>query len=169
MTKKDLYDQWNTKTLGGSTKLSVDNFDLIQEPVHVEAPNESSLELVNLVGQATNTQSQSGPIPGTGAVVSVTDTVGTGSPVSILLAPGEGEAYEISGGMWTEDNCNAIYLRIYDGDGATFTDIDYKTSVGILEITTGGNFKIVYPQTLRIMYGTATGDNTTNIAYCRVR
>jgi len=97
MTKKDLFDQWNTKTLGGSTKLSVDNFDLIQDPVHVEAANEPSLELVNLVGQATNTQSHSGPLGQTLIVeTELTYTeVGAATGYKLHHRPAPGEIWQL--------------------------------------------------------------------------
>jgi hypothetical protein len=151
--------------------LTSDQFDTLKEGVYAQGIDgaEDEYRRLLLLGGVADKISSSGPIPGTGAAVSVTDTTGSGSPVSMLLEPEEGEAYEVSGGEWKTKNCTAMYLRIYDGDGSTFVMIDYKTSVGILEITTGGNFKVVYPQTLRVMYGTSNGDNTIGIAYCRVR
>ena len=59
---RELFAQWNTKTLGGSTKLGVSDYELITDGVHVEVDNLAALEAKNTVGQATNNQSQSGPI-----------------------------------------------------------------------------------------------------------
>ncbi len=166
---KRLLDQWNTFTAGGSTKLSPDQYHRIQDGVHISMENLDALELTNTVGQATNTQSQSGPIPGTGQVVETVDTTGSGSPVSTLLTPKPGEAYLISGGTWSTKNASSFYLYVYDGDGSTRTYVDYKTSAGILEVSGPGPLIICYPQTLRALYGSATGNNSTTLAWCRVR
>ena len=164
-----LWSQWNTFTAGGSTKLTPDQYHRIQDGVHISKENLDALKLSKLVGDVTTTRSNSGPIPGTGQVVETVDTTGSGSPVSTLLEPGPGEAYLISGGTWSTKNASSFYLYVYDGDGSTRTYVDYKTSAGILEVSGPGPLIICYPQTLRALYGSATGNNSTTLAWCRVR
>jgi len=120
MTKKELFDQWNTKTLGGTTKLTPENFDLIQDPVHVEAPNESSLELVNLVGQATNTQSQSGPISGGGKYVEVAVS-GTGH--ILIFQPDPGQVFVLMAGQIANTGSESFSASLsLSGDPTGFSE-----------------------------------------------
>jgi len=123
MTKKDLYDQWNTKTLGGSTKLSVVNFDLIQDGIHVEAANEPSLELVNLVGQATNTQSQSGPMPGTMKIVTADGGTDQNTIVGVY-SPDENEVWQVLDIAATRDGSGTVnyYVGYWDGVSTSVSD-----------------------------------------------
>ena len=88
-----LLSQWNTKTFGGSNKLSVDDYHVIQDPVHIQEGNLDALQLTNAVGQATNTQSQSGPMPGTGSTYYKAQT-STGSR-GALFNPDEGEVWQV--------------------------------------------------------------------------
>lgn len=165
MTKKDLYDQWNTQTLGGSTKLSVDNFDLIQDGVHVEAPNEPSLELVNLVGQATNTQSQSGPMPDTGRIE---ELVSESSGIQTIFRPDAGEVYQLTG-VSTGTSVNAtIVLHLYDG--ATRVELGQETGVNVVfnPFTMG----VVYVDNnvyLAADYSSNSGETRCVASFIRVR
>jgi hypothetical protein len=164
-----LWSQWNTLTAGGSTKLTADQWNAIQNGIHIQDVNLDAMKASLLVGDLTTSRSSSGPIPGTGQVVETVDTTGSGSPVSTLLTPKPGEAYLISGGTWSTKNASSFYLYVYDGDGSTRTYVDYKTSAGILEVSGPGPLIICHPQTLRALYGSATGDNSTTLAWCRVR
>jgi hypothetical protein len=78
---RNVLAQTNTKTVSAppaSTGLtgdqtpasvfSVDDFDLIKNQVHLEEKNFQLMEALNTMGQLTNMQSQSGPIPGTSKI-----------------------------------------------------------------------------------------------------
>jgi hypothetical protein len=90
MGLRDLFSQWNTKTVGGSSKLGIDDYSLIQDPVHLEFANAKDIDAINAVGQATNLQSQSGPIPGTFQVIR--QDYSTASTATILT-PNKGEVW----------------------------------------------------------------------------
>ncbi len=91
MTK--ILEQWNTKTTGGSNKLTLSDFELIQDPIHLENKNYSALEVVDLIGRITNNRSSSGPIPNT---VQVTKTVASNSGTKyIAFTPPEGTVWQV--------------------------------------------------------------------------
>ena len=63
-----IIDQWNTKTIGLPTTgdgLDVTDLETVSDAIHVQQENLENMKMINLVGQATNTQSQSGPLPNT--------------------------------------------------------------------------------------------------------
>ena len=71
---------------------TVDDFDSVRNQVHLEEKNFQLLEALNTMGQITNMQSQSGPIPATmkGEVVSLSAGV-NGS----FFTPGENEVWQV--------------------------------------------------------------------------
>ena len=162
----NVYQQLSSESLGSTSK---DNFDIVQNPVFLDSTSEDELRRINLVGQATNMQSQSGPIPGTGQVAEVLDTTGSGVVTSNLLIPNEGEAYEVTALDWSTKNASACYLRIRDINASSGgVLVEYKTAADSFDITLCP-LRIVYPQKLVIIYGTTTGDNQTNLAYHQIR
>ena len=112
MTK--ILDQWNTKTAGGSNRLSVSDFDLIQDPIHLEGKNYTALELVDLIGRITNNRSSSGPIPDTSQIAGVT---GADSNQTVTVFTGVvGEVWELVAADFRSNNSNTrAQLRIYIG------------------------------------------------------
>jgi len=178
---KNVLDQTNTKTVSApaaSTGLvgdqapaeifTLEDFNLVKNQVHLEGDNFQLLEALNTMGRITNMQSASGPLANTGAVDEITDTTGSGSPVSTLLAPKIGEAFEVTAFNWETKNANAVYYRIRSPTGTQGALVEYKTAAGTADITTTP-VRVVYPQTLVAVYGTATGDNMSIIAYHQVR
>jgi hypothetical protein len=91
----DIIEQWNTKTIGGSTKLSVEDFELIQDNIHLQERTYSALEIVDLVGRITNNKSSSGPIPDTQVLV---EMVVTSAGYNTVFTPGIGEVWQYIGG-----------------------------------------------------------------------
>mgnify|MGYP003128581798 FL=1 len=100
---KNVLAQTNTKTVSAppsSTGLtgdqlpaevfSVADFDLVRNQVHLEEKNFQLLEALNTMGQISNMQSQSGPIPGTSTIKNVTVTDGT---VTTLFRPDAGQVW----------------------------------------------------------------------------
>ena len=146
-----------------------DDFDRISNQITLQMKNLEVLNVLNSIGLITGTNSSSGPLVGSGEVKEVLDTTGSGTPESILLEPRPGEAYEITAANWETKNANAAYWRIkspnISGNGVL---VEYKTSSGTLDITTTP-IRIVYPQKFVVFYGTASGDNQTNLAYHRIR
>jgi len=110
MTK--ILEQWNTKTTGGSNKLSISDFDLIQDPIHLESKNYSALEVVDLIGRITHNRSASGPIPKTSQIkVASCDTSGD---IVTAFQPGIGEVWQVVGAIGTAGSgtSGTIYLEV---------------------------------------------------------
>jgi len=178
MTKKDLYDQWNTKTLGGSTKLSVENFDLIQDGVHVEAPNEDSLNLIQLIGEITNSRSSSGPIPGTTKIVSDAQ-VGDATAAVVFRPDDDNSVWSLEGADVTHGGGGGgtIRTRLKLYDGVTLIEIgDESFSGNTNPFEPKGNYgpvHITYDVYLvQQVTGSTGGDeetSTVNISVSRVR
>ncbi len=165
MTKKNLFDQWNTKTLGGSTKLSLDNFELIQDPLHVEAPNEDALKLVNLVGQATNTQSQSGAMPDTGRIE---ELISESSGIQTIFRPDAGEVWQMTAAS-TGSSVNAtIILHLYDGS----TKVELGQETGANVVFNPFTMGVVYVDNnvyLAADYSSNSGETRCVASFIRVR
>ena len=100
---KIVLDQTNTKTVGpplASTGLIGDqlpdevftagDFDTVKNQVNLEALNFQLLDSLNTMGQITNMQSQSGPIPGTSVIK--TATVSDNS-IATLFKPDPGQVW----------------------------------------------------------------------------
>lgn len=145
-----------------------DDFDRISNQITLQLKNLEVLNVLNSIGLITGTNSSSGPLNGSGVVKEVIDTSGSGSPENTLLEPRPGEAYEITAVEWKTKNANAGYWRITDPNASSGVLVEYKGAVGTLDITTTP-IRIVYPQKFVVKYGTATGDNQTNLAYHRIR
>ena len=172
---RELFAQWNTKTLGGSTKLGVSDYELITDGVHVEVDNLAALEAKNTVGQATNLQSQSGPIPGTFAINQiVADT--SGSKAGNLKIASAGEVWQLYGfcvaamtgrsGSCTHE----VFLR----DTVNSLDceiIDVAASSSQLPFHENSLYPVFVDENISIMYevtGTFT-DSTLQFVAARVR
>lgn len=131
--ESDLYDQYNTKTLGGDLRLDVDTYENVQDQVHVESVNRKLLELTDLIGRVTNNRSTSGPIPGTSFNTQQT-IVGSGSGNGKdVFTPSSGEVWSLQGMTFEESltSGNAVvYVGLKDSSGMiTYFSID----------TTGGS------------------------------
>ena len=92
--ESDLYDPWNTKTLGGDLRLDVETYENVQDNIHLEGLNRKLLELTDLVGRVTNNRSSSGPIPGTVELIAETFTT---PGYKVYKTPEPGEVWQIMG------------------------------------------------------------------------
>jgi len=150
----DILEQWNTKTAGGSDKLEIADFELIQDNIHLMKNNYSALEIVDLIGRITNNRSSSGPIAGTVDVINFLATT-SGSAVGkdedgFYSNPGEvwkifGPSLSVGGGSGSIQH----ELRLIR-DGATLEILDFSTTGGSLRPTTeegfiGGEIYVSYP------------------------
>ncbi len=165
---KRLIDQWNTKTAGGSSKLSVSDYHLIQDPIHIQDTNIDALELSNTVGQATNTQSQSGPMPGTHENVEVTDTTGSGNPNGVLFQPEAGTVYQLVGA--STDTLNATRCELSLWDGSIYVEVGSETSAAT-QFSPGLENPIYITNEVYLQYYFigASGNCTVNCSVIRVR
>lgn len=122
-TESNLYAQLRSSQLGTA---SVDAFDLVKDPVFINKEWEDELRRINLVGQASNLQSQSGPIMGT---VSFKTNDFTADAIADILTPEEGEIWRVyypiakctAGSisttptyqLWLKNNATGVAFRIY--------------------------------------------------------
>jgi hypothetical protein len=117
--ESDLYNPYNTKTLGGDTRLDVSTYENVQDSINVEKVNRQLLELTDLIGRVTNNRSNSGPIPNTSInVTGSTGSSGSGNDVE-LYQPAKGEVWAIQG-LGIENNATGnptIYAFLEDAAG----------------------------------------------------
>ena len=121
---KAILDQLQTKTVGAppsttgltgdqlpETIFDVDDFETVKNQVTLQLSNLELLNVLNTVGQITNTQSQSGPIPKTGQITDL-QVVGDNDGTYTLLQPGPGEVWEIQGGSCKTTNVVTVRYRV---------------------------------------------------------
>jgi len=123
---RQLFHQWTTKTLGGSNKLSVSDYELITDRIHVDVENLKAMELKNTVGQATNNQSQSGPIVGTATLILVESI--TNSLIT-AFKPDPNEVWQLyAANINTLDGATSMILKLYDDSTQVVIDSGTSTS-----------------------------------------
>jgi hypothetical protein len=137
---KNVLDQTNTKTVGPppaatglvgdqlpDTVFSALDFDQIKNQVNLEAKNFQLLETLNTMGQITNMQSQSGPLPGTLKIVT---TTGTSAGNNIAFQPDVNEVWELTAASFGAVGSGSWrgILALKDGDGNYVELVDKSTS-----------------------------------------
>ena len=123
--------QTNTKTVSAppaSTGLvgdqapaeifTVTDFELVKNQVHLEEENFQLMEALNTMGQITNMQSQSGPIPGTGKIEIFSGSYSSGT-VQDIFTPKIGEVWELISADFnatlSSGTVDSVQLYISDG------------------------------------------------------
>jgi hypothetical protein len=113
-----VYQQFAGKLL---STISSTNFDTVKDPVYIDRNSEDEIRRLNLIGQATNMQSQSGPMPGSMKIVSTTITDNT---TTVAFSVNQGEVYQLmtlgaeASGVSGNIQYN-FYMGGTDTDGAT--------------------------------------------------
>ena len=131
---KRVLDQINTKTVGpplSTTGLtgdqtpesvfSIGDFDRIRNQVTLQLENLELLNVLNTVGQITNKQSQSGPIPNTCEIVSSGTMTGTDVTQTLKTVPA-GQVFQImeaEGKTTQSGNTPRVRLYVEDANGNT--------------------------------------------------
>jgi hypothetical protein len=131
---KAILDQLNTKTVGpplASTGLTgdqlpetifkVDDFDQVRNQITLQLSNLEALNMLNTVGQITNMQSQSGPIPNTCEIVTSGTMTGTDVTQTLKTVPA-GQVFQImeaEGKTTQSGNTPRVRLYVEDGNGNT--------------------------------------------------
>jgi hypothetical protein len=105
---KAILDQLQTKTVGAppsttgltgdqlpNTIFNVDTFDQVRNQVTLQLTNLELLNVLNTIGQVTNTQSQSGPLPGQMEIVE-TDVSSANTYVTVFT-PAVNEVWQFLG------------------------------------------------------------------------
>ena len=170
---KNVLAQTNTKTVSAppaSTGLigdqlpaevfTADDFDLVKNQVHLAEENFQLLEALNVMGQISNMQSQSGPIPGTMVVKSVTDS-------GDLFLPDAGQVWQLMGLAVGAFAASSINIRFNDGTSTMLL----ATASGAGLITTVPELPIFVsaPGSIDIAVQSSSGTNTVQGAFIRVR
>ena len=165
-----VYQQTTGKTL---QSLTVGNLDTISDPVFLDRNSEDELRRINLVGQASNLQSQSGPIPGTGQVKQTLVTDGTTGHQDVFI-PEAGEVGLVSTISVKPTASGTINLSMSLEDSTTGARAILDASTG--SVTAGTIIDLINGPTLvskecflQAYIGTNSGGVTFDIACHRVR
>jgi hypothetical protein len=178
--------QTNTKTVSvpsASTGLVGDSqpaevftasdFDLVKNQVHIQEENFQLMEALNVMGQLTNMQSQSGPIPGTmkmantGRIVASTNTT--------LFQPDAGQVWVCSGvQIDASAGSGSVTAVLNYFDGTNEVRIEAASTAGIAEFnitSTAGPLYVSSDVYLRITTSSvgAGEECVVNGAFVRVR
>ena len=137
--ESDLYDPYNTKTLGGDLRLDVDTYEKIQDSIHLESVNRKLLELTDLIGRVTNNRSNSGPIPMSAKFVTATVT---DTNKATLFRPEIGEVWQLMGiGAVASGGSGTRTYAAYIYDGTTELNwLAVSSSGGNLTFTGEGEY-----------------------------
>ncbi len=94
----NIYHQLNAIKLGDLTN---EQLSIVRDPLFLNDRSEDELRRLALIGQARQalSVSSSGPIPNTGSVIIATQN--TDNVVTVLLEPGPGEVWQVTGGSIT--------------------------------------------------------------------
>ena len=128
---KNVLAQTNTKTVSAplaSTGLvgdqapaeifTVADFEVVKNQVHLEEENFQLMEALNTMGQITNMQSQSGPIPGTGKIEVFSGSYSSGT-IQDIFTPAIGEVWELISADFnatlSSGTVDSVQLYISDG------------------------------------------------------
>jgi hypothetical protein len=136
---RSVLDQLQTKTVGAppsttgltgdqlpETIFDVADFDTVKNQVTLQLSNLELLNVLNTVGQVTNTQSQSGPIPDTQKIIQRTYTATTDD--EIFFRPDPGQVWQLVGGDTVGSGGTGSIQWSLTPDSSTFALI-FQTSV----------------------------------------
>ena len=182
--ESDLYDPFNTKTVGGDLRLNVDTYDNVQDNIHVERVNRKLLELTDLIGRVTNNRSDSGVIPETGNIRTAAITSAGYSDRVLAISPKIGEVQRLTGLSATADSTPSstitYFIMLKDrNDGGTFDEAVYLDSqasastnvpfFGISTFLTQSVIEIAYPFQLVVYTNDMQGTSSISIKTATVR
>lgn len=172
---KNVLAQTNTKTVSApaaSTGLvgdqapaeifTVTDFDLVKNQVHLEEENFQLMEALNTMGQITNMQSQSGPIPGTQKIVSVSST----GAAATVFRPDQGQVWELVAISQTRTNGTAsttTALRLSDGSNTVMLE-EFSDNTGEVPLATNeaSPIRISYDNFLTVAFSPSANADSIN-------
>jgi hypothetical protein len=172
---KNVLQQTNTKTVGPpspetglvgdqqpASVFTVADYDDVRNQVHLENKNFELINALNIMGQITNTQSQSGPIPGTMSVKS-----GSDASSGTIFAPDAGQVWQLMGLAVGTFNASGINIRFNDGTNTMLL----ATSSGAGLITTVPDLPVYVsaPGSIDFVVQSSSGNNVVQGAFIRVR
>ena len=177
---RNVLAQTNTKTVSAppattgligdqtpASVFSVDDFDLIKNQVHLEEKNFQLMEALNVMGQITNMQSQSGPISNTAQVVNINLTTAGSEDV---FSPKNGEVWQLSAAASSAGYTGLSYLilKIQDTTNSNVVEISSQTSYNT-EFSLNEPIYIGYPCKLVIQAGGSGSGGSTDISAALIR
>jgi len=171
----NLYAQLRTSQLGSA---DISNFEKVVDPVYVNSEFEDEMRRINLVGQASNLQSQSGPLMGT---VSFKTENFTADATKDILIPAQGEIWRVyypiakvtagsvsttpSYQLWLKDNSTSVAYRIYYYSSTSSSPILNED-----EAWDGEQLVIGYGMTLQATVGSFSSTNISfGVTAARIR
>ena len=178
--ESDLYNPYNTKTLGGDTRLDLSTYENVQDSINVEKVNRKLLELTDLIGRVTNNRSSSGPIPDSGVIESATITgSGSGGKQSLVTAK-KGQVVDICAmdATWNTSPGATVTFGFYVHNDETDVEILMGTAASSstnpgLDVNDFLNapFYLTYPFSLRATVSTMGSASSVvmNTYHVRVR
>ena len=180
---KTVIDNTNTNTVGVPDKntgligdqapdtiFTADDFDTIRNQVNLEVDNFQLLQALNIMGQITNQQSQSGPMVGTHKNVTVTDTNTSGNQLGIAFSPDPGQVWQLVGAATGNLNASRMELALQDRATDTYVEIGAETSAATQFDPTGiVPVYITYEVPLYYFTVSQSGNCTINVSVIRVR
>ena len=175
---KNILAQTNTKTVSvppASTGLvgdqqpaevfTVSDFDLVKNQVHLEEKNFQLMEALNTMGQITNMQSQSGPIPGTAAITNATSASGS---TFTVFQPNSGEVHALTGAIIADiGGGSAVNLYLYDGTNVV--TVARETAAGVFDPVGIPPVYVTNDVYLAAQGSGITGTLSINVSTIRVR
>ena len=191
---KAILDQLQTKTVGAppsstgltgdqlpETIFDVDDFNTVKNQVTLQLSNLELLNVLNTIGQVTNTQSQSGPIPGTAEVIRTEANVSSADFTS--KNPDHGTAVQIVGIGANANTTLAslsgitLYVKLIDDVNSTeCTVIEWQDSGSIGPADNQIGFPIIVDHNITVKVrafksgGFSAGEAVLfDLAYIRVR
>ena len=189
MASKAILDQLQTKTVGPpptstgltgdqlpATIFDIQDFDLVKNQVTLQLSNLELLNVLNTVGQITNTQSVSGPMPGTQKIIQKSYT-STGAD-EVFFQPDQGQVWQLVGGdTKTSGGAGTANWHLKKHDENIFALV-FQTSVTsgqepIWQNTTNNNIVgpifVSYNQPLYIELTAIGTDLRASLSFIRIR
>ena len=178
---KAILDQLQTKTVGAppsttgltgdqlpETIFDSDDFNTVKNQVTLQLSNLELLNVLNTIGQITNTQSQSGPIPKTGKIVTISLTSSSATSGTVF-SPGAGEVWQITGASTGTVNATRVELNLRDPDG-NLVEIGAETAAATQFDPDGWN-PVYLDENVDLSYfiSNLTGNTSFKVGLIRVR
>tara|TARA_Y100001972_G_scaffold40779_1_gene50401 strand:+ start:1022 stop:1606 length:585 start_codon:yes stop_codon:yes gene_type:complete len=172
---KAILAQLNTKTVGPplastglvgdqapETVFSVTDLDRVSNQVTLQLTNLELMNVLNTVGQVTNTQSQSGPIVGTQKIAGASST---GTAVTVFR-PDPGQVWELVAISQTRTNATGsttTALRLSDGTDTVMLE-EFSDNSGEVPLATNeaSPIRISYDNFLTIAYSPSANAERIN-------
>jgi len=167
MPNKDsnLFDQLRSKQL---VSVSKSDFSTATDQTYIEECNLDEFKLINVIGQATSQQSQSGPIPGTGLTEVYTATDAEAMQLGFVAEAGEAWviAAASTGSFYTGQTSAELYITGPSATNATSID---RITAAWYEFNLNEPTVICAPLEFRYSFGGSGSSGTGNIMIARHR